>query len=57
MPTSATGVCLEGRAGRALEPGETQPPLFLTFSAWREVDGHLVTPFCQVRWFRRPART
>ena len=36
--------CLEGRSGRALEPGDAQPPLSLSFRAWREVDGYLVPP-------------
>jgi len=34
--------CLEGRSGRALEPGDAHPPLSLSFRAWRNVDGYLV---------------
>ncbi len=36
--------CLEGRSGRALEPGDAQPPLSLSLGARREVDGYLVPP-------------
>ena len=34
--------CLEGRWGRALEPGDAQAPFSLSFRAWREVDAYLV---------------
>jgi hypothetical protein len=36
--------CLEGRRGRALEPGDAQAPFSLSFRAWREVDACLVPP-------------
>jgi hypothetical protein len=42
--TAPWRACLEGRSGCAVEPGDAQPPLPLSFRAWREVDGHLVPP-------------
>jgi hypothetical protein len=46
--------CLEGRWGRALEPGDAEAPLSLSFRAWRKVDGHLVPPVPPGEAVQRP---